>query len=356
VDWTGFKAGLTRPSATAWLTCLLLAAAAVGAAEGWARDLGPWRGPLRVMYTSTHDDAAHVSYLLAELTAAPRDELKVLVLGSSFTREGLLERPRVDRLLREALGRPARLYNLSLSGASFAELLAILENTGEGWPGVVCVGVSPATLFSEGFGGYARAALHEALPHRAPAMEAILAESGFQSASSPLALVRQRSWIRRYARVRLGAETPFAYQPYRYVGPTPQPPWPLPDWRSDQAFHLAFGRHLRREERNWQLNRRLLGAILDWRDRTGVPVILIENTLHPEMKTRVAAEFPGALARYAERRAALCAERGVSYYDLPALAGIQDDDFYDGAHVLSGKDRYTAQLVKAVAEAAGRAP
>jgi len=236
---------------------------------------------------------------------------------------------------------------MSMSSESFAESLQILEVLDGAIPkGIVAIGVSPAKIFYNTEADLEMAANKERLPYLTPVTESILEESGIYPSKTilPFAFWLQRSWIKRAYEHTLDPAKSKSYEQYAYLG--------LQRWspemfsRNDLLEH-NFGPLVRYRE-NWVLNRKLLSEMARWGRRNAVPIVLIELTLHSSFYegTRHIADFKSL---YRNEILKFAAEYELPYFNLVETSGLQDSDFFNYGHILTGKSDYTDAFVESIA-------
>lgn len=139
--WSAFMEGLTRPSLPAACLTIVLASAMLWSATWivtptfFADHAGYFAPRPQENYTFTTAKA-----ILAG--RAPRDQLAVTIMGASAHREGISSDAKMTQLLHQGSGLPIRFNNLTASALSQHEIVALCDQLGEGYQGVVVIGCS----------------------------------------------------------------------------------------------------------------------------------------------------------------------------------------------------------------------
>ena len=94
----------------------------------------------------------------------------------------------------------------------------------------------------------------------------------------------------------------------------------------------------------------LYEAIADWHERAGIPLVLVELTLHSRAVAQL-DDIGNLRPRYEEFLADFVRRRRLAYIDAPSIARITDDDFRDPAHIFRKREEYTQAIIDGVASA-----
>ena len=251
-------------------------------------------------------------------------------------------------MLQERVGRPALWFALSVSGLVVAETLQFLELLGDDLgKAVVVIGSSPIILAGCGTAEFKRSANHDGIPFPAPQMEAILAKHNYvQDPSVRPALMTLDLWIHRYLKDRDLAS--FQYDPYKY--PT-LAPWPKEKHTSRADFLRFYNNAVLNFDESIRINAELFEAIADWRNRTRVPMLLADLTIHTQAleHLRQIGDVPTKYERWLD---GFTTRRGLRIAPLCKQAGITDPDFRDLAHIVRKREEYTRALIGAAVQEA----
>jgi acyl carrier protein len=295
-----------------------------------------------------HDDVAQACCQVHLILQAPKDVLKLIVLSGSSTREGCVRPREAEAMLRERAGGPALWFNLSVSGLVAAETLQLLELLGDDLgKAVVVIGTSPIILAGCGTAEFKRSANHDRFPFPAPVMEAILAKHNYvQDPSVRPAPMTLDLWIQRYLKDRDLAS--FQYEPYKY--PT-LAPWAQEKYASRADFLRFYNNAPLNFDESIRINAELFEALADWRDRTKVPMLLADLTMHTQglEQLRQIGDVPAKYDRWVNE---FTARRGLRLAPLCKQAGITDADFRDPAHIFQKREEYTRALIAAAVQEA----
>lgn len=291
-----------------------------------------------------HDDVANAPLLAYNLRRADPSSFNLLILSGSSTREGLLVPREAEARLQATMGPNARWYNSSASGLVLAETLQLVELAGERWKGAIVLGTSPVIYAGCGRAEFERSVNLERFPFASGTMSRILEHHGYRPddrrRNTPITL---DLWVERYLKGRDLHK--LQYDPYFY--PT-LAPWTA-DKYSDVASLLRFyNNSILNHAESAEINAGFYDAIADRCEKIGVPLLLVELTLHSATKAYLES-LAGVVTKYERFVSDFVQRRGLPYFDAPTAAGITDADFRDPAHIFQKRGEYTDALISRVA-------
>lgn len=286
-----------------------------------------------------HADQANACCLLHNLQHGAPDSWNVLLMSGSSTREGILRPREAEQMLQAYRGPKAKFYNASVSGLVPAETLQLLETAGKSWRGVAVIGTSAIIYAGCGVAEFNRSARLERFPFASPEMKRILDRYGFTSehgrSNIPISL---DLWIERYLKGR--DLQSLQYEPYIYPTLAPWPPERFSDVPSILRFYNQAPLNF---EQSMVINAEFYEAFADWSRRTGIPLVMVDLTLHSGTLNYLET-LGRVISRYEEFIDDFSRRRSIPVIDAVANAGITDADYRDPAHIFRKREDYTRAL------------
>ena len=293
-----------------------------------------------------HEDEAHACCLIYNLNNSSDDDFNVIVLSGSSTREGLLRGHEAESELKKTFGPNAIWYNASVSGLVAAETLQLLEQTGTNWNGAVVIGTSPIIYAGCGVTEFERSIQMSRFPFSSVNMNKILTDAGYSIEGKDVnPSITLDKWVERYLKGR--DLNTLHYEPYIY--PT-LPPWGEEKYDDIESVLRFYNSSVLNFEQSSSINAKFYEAFADWSEKTGTPLVLCELTLHSKIVDYL-EKLGGIVTDYKEFISDFSSRRKVPIIDIPAIAGIQDNDFRDPAHVHAGRDKLTIALLNGLKDA-----
>ena len=319
-----FWEGLTRPRLAAVAGAAAVLTGSVLSVTP-SRMVGLDRGYL-MLYEG--DTAADATLAVLDYEAAPHPDRALVLLGSSPFREGLESEAEVGAALTRRLGTPIAFTGLYLGHATLLEIGAMADRLPEGLRGTVLIEVGLVRLTCD-LQRRARSTLLE--PWQALDSEFLdreMRELGVDPGwRTGLHLIDHLPFYSaRHSVFR------------RWLTGTPLALPPRMQMRDDYPRDVrAIARQILADEREMaatyadriEPNLQLLGKIVEMLRDRGLTVALIESTMSPTRRGRLAA----LLDRYRARLAVYCRDLKLPYVDLTAAAGLVQSDFYDAVHI-----------------------
>lgn len=303
-----------------------------------------------VQHDVPHDDIAYANCLMEQIHKTKKDTpFNFVILSGSSTREGLLVADECQEITAKYYEHPVHWCNMSVSGLVVAETLQVLETLGNGWNGHIYLGIAPSIVFGCGTAEFQRSANHARFRLRSKTMEKILKANGYTpDPEKARAVLPLKDWMSRYLKGRTCQD--IIYDPYFY--PT-MDPWNADKFASLEDFNFFYNYSPQNYEESEKINTQLFDAIFQWRDKTGIPITLIELTMHSSAYRHYSTIMGRDVrAYYQEYLDQLLQKYNVPYINLPKLAAITDADFRDPAHIYQGRRRMTTALIETASKQA----
>lgn len=340
--WTSLLAGLLRPSAlglgTTLIVTLALFAALSQITAGQVQRLAGWMGGDR---TSQSIDVYLVTSRALGLSTSRTQEPGLVLLGGSTTRESLDE-----RLASHLLGFGAsshRLTNLSGSGQTIIESVALADMLPPNFRGVVVLGVNPIRL---GKANDPESVLHPRYGVSSPFM----AEQARRLGARPDPITGRFAIDQRAFLLRMwGDLTANPGTLMRAREESPRRHWyydkkPLPEGILRQNFQLT-SRDLAGYDRVARDNMEALAGLIARLRSRNISIVLLEAPVSPRFVREGIG--PAAYQHHLGTMRAFTAREGVPYLNNNADADLRAQDFFDWGHLRNPAvtDRLTRRLV-----------
>ncbi len=295
-----------------------------------------------------HDDVSHACCQLKLLNMAPDDQMNMVLLSGSSTREGFLEPAMSRAILQQKTGRDnVGWFNMSVSGLVAAETLQLIEAIKILNNGILVIGFSPIILAGCGEAEYWRAVKHQRFPFAAAKMDKILSDNGYKVGSEDIQpSMSVDLWAERYLKGRSLEE--LQYEPYLY--PT-LAPWDRDKYQDEKSILQFYNNAILNFEQSIKINKILFRTMAEYCRSKNIPVVLINLTLHSEMLTYL-ERLGGIVEKSNLFVDELRRDYGMPFVDSVKAAGITDDDFRDPAHIYRKRDIYTEASIDGVLSAA----
>lgn len=284
-----------------------------------------------------HDDVTHACVQIFNLRNAPTDQLKVIVLSGSSTREGFVDPSQgLDMLAKYAGIKNVGWYNISVSGLVVAETLQLIELLGHLDNAVVLIGWSPVILGGCGRAEFIRSARHQRFPFIAPQMDKLLGENGYKPSDDEVQpSIELRTWIERFLKGRELEQ--LHYEPYLYPKLAR---WENSRYGCEEDVLRFYNSSILNYDQSIVINTILFRKILDILAQGNVPHAFLNLTIHGDT-----LGYLEGLGNMVSRAQAVLSDfqksHGVAFIDAVAEANIGNADFRDPAHIFMKREDYT---------------